>query len=357
MLPQAGQDTVLDLLEEALRAGLLTEEGAGTRITYHFWHPLIVSHLYDRLSGARRAQLHRRAAKALMQTNRGREKEAAAAITHHLSKGGSEPEQIAYYAELAANQAYLLAAYAEAKQYYLLTMRTITGDNSTGQAHVHELLPTKGAETWREGIDPLHIAHLLELVCECAIVQGDFEEARLFYERILDLRSERARNLSETERQQEAQIQAMIWREIGRTWSWNGNYEQAHQCYQRGRQLLQEAGITSGMAWACVYLEYGRIRVLEGNYDEARRCILEALEMLEKAIEERKKADPEQWQRLTESVSLPRHSLQTQIERVITGDPLEVGRARELLGLIAANVGQYAEALQYLHEALEIFKR
>ncbi|MGB8345625.1 MAG: DUF6788 family protein [Ktedonobacteraceae bacterium] len=357
MASEHNEDTVLDLLEEALHAGLLTEEGTGTRITYHFWHPLIVSHLYDRLSVARRAQLHRRAAKSLIFTNQGREKEVAAAITHHLSKGGSDPAQIAYYAELAANQAYSLAAYAEAKQYYLLTMQTITGDTILGQSNAHALLPTQAEGTWRANIDLLHIAHLLELVCECAIVQGDFEEARTFYERILELRNLQAGDFSEIERQQEAQIQAMIWREIGRTWSWNGNYKQAHQCYQRGKQLLQEAGITSGTAWACVYLEYGRIRVLEGNYDEARRCVLEALEMLEKALEERKKAAPERWQRLTENIPRPRHSLQTQIERVITGDPLEVGRARELLGLIAANVGQYAEALQYLHEALEIFKR
>jgi DNA-binding SARP family transcriptional activator len=41
------EDAILDLLEEALGAGLLTEEATGTRITYHFWHPLIVSHLYE----------------------------------------------------------------------------------------------------------------------------------------------------------------------------------------------------------------------------------------------------------------------------------------------------------------------
>src|SRR5205085_546653 len=38
------EDTLLDLLEEALRANVLTEEGAGTRVTYHFWHPLLASH-------------------------------------------------------------------------------------------------------------------------------------------------------------------------------------------------------------------------------------------------------------------------------------------------------------------------
>ncbi|HLL79499.1 MAG TPA: AAA family ATPase, partial [Ktedonobacteraceae bacterium] len=41
----ADEDTVLDLLDEALNAGVLTEEGAGTRVTYRFWHPLLASHL------------------------------------------------------------------------------------------------------------------------------------------------------------------------------------------------------------------------------------------------------------------------------------------------------------------------
>lgn len=75
------EDALLDLLEEALRAGLLTEEGTGTRITYHFWHPLIVSHLYERLSAARCAQLHRRAANVLLNAHSGHGGEAATAIT------------------------------------------------------------------------------------------------------------------------------------------------------------------------------------------------------------------------------------------------------------------------------------
>jgi len=77
MASEHTEDKLLDLLEEALRAGLLTEDGAGARIIYRFWHPLIVSHLYDRLPVARRAQLHRRAANAPIQNNQGREKEEA----------------------------------------------------------------------------------------------------------------------------------------------------------------------------------------------------------------------------------------------------------------------------------------
>jgi predicted ATPase len=62
MSTEQSEERVLDLLDEALQASLLREEGAGANITYHFWHPLIINHLYSRLSATRKAQLHRRLA-------------------------------------------------------------------------------------------------------------------------------------------------------------------------------------------------------------------------------------------------------------------------------------------------------
>src|SRR5262249_35303193 len=44
MAPEHNEDALLDFLEEALHAGLLTEEGTGTRVKYRFWHPLISSY-------------------------------------------------------------------------------------------------------------------------------------------------------------------------------------------------------------------------------------------------------------------------------------------------------------------------
>ena len=185
------EDTLLDLLEEALRAGLLTEEGSGTHITYHFWHPLIVSHLYERLSAARCAQLHRRAANALLQTNVGSEGEVAAAIAHHLMKGGGDSLQVAHYAELAGTQAYSLSAYIEAEQYYLQAIKTITKGKLPLREGVHESAPSKSVTSLTDIPDPLHVARLLERVCECRMVQGNFEEARSGFECILALRSSR----------------------------------------------------------------------------------------------------------------------------------------------------------------------
>src|SRR5207245_10313141 len=119
------EDAILDLLEEALRAGSLTEDGTGARITYHFWHPLIVSHLYERSSAARRAQMHQRAANALLHLHQGHVMEVAGAITYHLNRGGSDPMQIARHAEIAGNRAFSLPAYSEAEHYYRQAIKAL----------------------------------------------------------------------------------------------------------------------------------------------------------------------------------------------------------------------------------------
>ncbi len=58
-----GSDAVLDTLDEALAARLITETGARGR--YSFCHALVRHTIYDQLGPARRARLHRRVAQAL----------------------------------------------------------------------------------------------------------------------------------------------------------------------------------------------------------------------------------------------------------------------------------------------------
>jgi tetratricopeptide (TPR) repeat protein len=345
----SNEDTVLDLLEEALAAGLLTEESKGTHITYHFWHPLIVSHLYERLSAARRAQLHRRAATALLHLHSGRETEVAAAITYHLSKGGSDAGQIAHYAEIAGNRAYSLSAYSEAQYYYRQAISALTEGSSSMPSVVEQ--------------DPLHLACLLERVAECSKLEGNYEEIRHLYERALDMRNQQRVDPSEFEddaefqvwRQQEAQIQALIWREIGRTWATTGEYARARQCYIHGKQVMYEAGVTSGAAWACLHLQYGNICRLEGNYEEAHRCAQEALEVLEQAMQDRWMKGGKSRVAISKKSTYP--ALETRTARSLLGDPLEVGQAHEILGVIEVSIGQFTESLKHLKTALNIFEQ
>ncbi|GER85976.1 hypothetical protein KDW_01380 [Dictyobacter vulcani] len=358
MANDADEDTVLDLLDEALNAGLLIEEGTGAHITYHFWHPLIISHLYSRLSAARRAQLHRRAAEAIKNTSGTQPEKVAATIVYHLSKGGGDPETLAYYSEFAGNQAYSLAAYTEAQQYYSLVFQALSGNDFTMAAHIDihayiQQIIHKDIEQLRFD-EPLHLCRILERIAECSIVLGNFVEGRQVYEYILLLRTSTrfqsylTRDLSESDprhpelQQQEAQIQAMLWREIGNTWTFMSEYETAYSCYERGKTTMLEAGITDGAAWACLHLQYGALLRLEGDYTQARRYLQEALTMLESIVHA-----PEH----TRDLSL------TRIERALTGDPLEVGYAHERLGIVAASLGEVNSAMDHLHTALSIYER
>jgi tetratricopeptide (TPR) repeat protein len=338
------EDAILDLLEEALRAGLLTEQGTGVRITYHFWHPLIVSHLYERLSAARRAQLHRRAANALLHLYRGHEAEVAAAITHHLNKGGSDPMHIAHYAEIAGNQAYALSAYSEAQYYYREAIEAISEGSSPDISAIEQ--------------NPLHLASLLERVAECNMVQGNYEEVRHLYERVLELRNQQQVDIAvsadaealQAWQQEEAQRQAMIWREIGRAWYLTGDYARSQQCYIHCERILREVGVTSGAAWACIQLQHGNIARILGNIHEARRYTRVALEILEQVTKE----NIEDQHR---KVHISNAELETRTARSVTGDPLELGRVHEIIGITAITVGEHSEALKHLNLALAIFEQ
>ncbi len=335
------EDTILDLLEEALAAGLLTEEETGTTISYHFWHPLIVSHLYEKLSAARRTQLHRRAAHTLIQEYQGKEAEGAAVITHHLSKGGGDPVQLAKYAQIAGNRAYTLSAYTEAEYYYRLASDALT----------------RGLTPGEKVRDPLHLASLLERLAECHLVHGTYDEMRHLYQRALELRGQHVKDMASFQdeqqaqqwRQLEAQRQGLIWREIGRAWAETGDFTEASQCYQHGMKVLADAGVESGPAWACLHLQQGNIHWRLGNIEDALRYAQEALEMLEQSI-----------QNTTSSYRHPHlteNELPTRTSLSVIGDSLEIGRCHEILGVIAATRGQYDEALNHLRQAQAIFEQ
>ncbi len=122
---RADEDSALDMLDEAVRAGVIGEEGKGDNINYHFWQPLLVSHLYDRLSATKRALLHRRAADILRRYYASREEQGAAAIVRHLAAADGEAQQIIHYAEMAGNAAYALSVYPEAERYYRLAVEQL----------------------------------------------------------------------------------------------------------------------------------------------------------------------------------------------------------------------------------------
>ncbi len=322
---QKDEDTILDLLDEALQAGVLAEEGRGTHIRYHFWHPLLVSHLYERLSASKRALLHRRVAEILQQLYERREEEGAATITYHLVEGGVEDERIVHFAELAGNSAYILSAYPDVVRYYRLVLEHSSTESGHGMRR----------------------AFLLERLGECARIQGQFEDAHHFYEQILAGRGERTNLLAQgslEDMQREAQIEALLWCEVGWSCYYTGDKTQAIACRERGEQVLRATGVARGSAWATLRYQQGFISWQEGNYDEAYAAASEAQRLFEETLQQQQSPDGQE-------------TFSTRIRRTLVGDPVDLARIHRLLGSIANSVGRPTEeGLAHLNTALAIFE-
>ncbi|HEY1353541.1 MAG TPA: AAA family ATPase [Ktedonobacteraceae bacterium] len=343
--PVADHDTVLDLLDEALRSGILAEEGAGAHITFHFWHPLLASHLYNGLSAARRARLHRKIAGELQQLYLSRESEEAATIVRHLVLGGADPASIARFAELAAHRAYSLFAYAEAENYYRLALSHLAPDLMAGQETAppeHGLLP---------GISPeqrLHLAFLCERLAECTRVRGNFKDAPLFYLRAIQLRTRPACTFATpAEERQQAQILAILWSEIAWIWRFTGDTAAARACNARGEEVLHTAGISDGPSWACLRHQQASLHWHEGYHQEALQASHQALNLFAACLTQ---AAPNE----QPPVAANR---QTRAMRTLLGDPVDLGRAHSSLGIIYTALGQLSEALKHSHEALTIYEQ
>jgi len=317
---EADEDAILTLLEEGLKSGLLTEEGVGTHITYFFWHPLLVSHLYEGLSAVRRANLHRRAADILRHRYRDREDEGAAIITHHLILGGDDPQHIIHFAERAGDRAYRLSAYPEAERQYTIAVESMMAQNKEMvQSH-----------------DRQHLISLLMRVAECVSVQGKTERARHLYERVL------AVWVPLDDQVVNAQLLALLWAEIGWTWRYSAETAKALRCCEQGEQILHQVGIVDGPAWATLFYQRGSIAWQEGNYQEALQHAQTSLMLFEQFLDDTKKERP---------------SAGTRMQRTLDGDPVDPGRLHLLLAALFATVGQSKETEEHLHIALSTFER
>jgi DNA-binding CsgD family transcriptional regulator len=106
----------LDALEEALRAGIMHEEGTG----YHFSHPLVRETLYDQLPLPRRQRLHLRAAEAIESVHVAHLRPHLAAVATHyrLAGAAADPEKVLDYVQRAGAAAATVFAWEEAAAHW-----------------------------------------------------------------------------------------------------------------------------------------------------------------------------------------------------------------------------------------------
>jgi len=92
-----------------------------------------------------------------------------------------------------------------------------------------------------------------------------------------------------------------------------------------------------------VKYEQGYIYGDEGNYEDARRVADEALNLYKKVLEKQQQLD--------------QINHQTYIRRTLAGDPVDLGRAHQLLGMISNGAGQSNDALMYYNTALTCYEQ
>lgn len=329
---QLDEEELLTLLEEGLHAGLLTEQGSGHNVTFHFWHPLLTHHVYESIFAARRAILHKRASQALMREYAHREEEGAALIVHHLQQGGGEPALIVRYAQLAGNRAYALFAHVEAERYYRLAIHQL-------ESCMNETLKSSTADQQR-------MVELQEYLAECLRLQGRFRESCDIYIHILELHQLQTLPLSDSEKELDIEIQALLLGRIGRANYDQGNIQQAYLFYEQGESLLKANGIVAGAALAHLYFQHSYAYWLSGSYEQAQFYAMQSCEFLADVLEQRKAV-----------CELRNYAQLSPLRRTLYGHEIDLADVYSLLGSIAGATGQCAEDLGHMRAALGIFQQ
>jgi DNA-binding SARP family transcriptional activator/Tfp pilus assembly protein PilF len=312
--PASNEESVLKLLEEALSSGMLIEEGIGTHITYQFWHPLLQSHLYERLSAARRARLHRRAADILRKAYQRLEEVQthAATITHHLVAGGADDALIVHYAELAGDHAYGLSAYPDAEHHYTIAFEHLDGCSNANQR-----------------------LRLLMMIGNSTRFTGKCQDALKWYEQAL------ACGVADGE--VSPQMRAALWGRVGRAWYDLGNHVRAQHYYDEGKRVLCDAGMESSGIWSRLLTEESYLAWREGRFEEAWQLALDALNCFNTG-REKPQIHPAQLAPLD-------------LQELLLHDPMDLPAIHNMLGMAANALGRIEQAPFHFSEAMRLYQQ
>jgi predicted negative regulator of RcsB-dependent stress response len=162
-------------LDEALEAGVIEP----TTHAYHFRHALVREALLDELPPHRRRQIHREAARRLIELDA-----SPARIGHHLMRAERAPEAVPYLLRAAAIEA-AAGAYRDALTLVdAVRPHAVGADRAVALSLRGDLLNALGdplaASAYREalqGADPAAAPRLRARLARTAVMSGDLETA------------------------------------------------------------------------------------------------------------------------------------------------------------------------------------
>ena len=235
-------DTLLDAVDEAERAHLITSTADGPEARFIFAHELIRQTLASGLSLPRRQRRHLRVAEAMERLYARTLEEHAADLAHHLYQAGSaaDPEKTVRYLALAGDQAIEAAAFEDALRHYDDALSLQPADDQRGRADLlyRRGLALRSLGRWEEAL-------------------GDWREALAAFEGL-----------------GEAEGVGRICDEMCRQLNWAAHYAESLETAQRGLATLGERV----SAERCRLLAHaGLILSLAGNHTEGDQMITQAL--------------------------------------------------------------------------------
>jgi predicted ATPase len=142
--------SLLDVLEEVVRGGLIREEGE----QYHFSHALVRETLYRGLTLARRKRLHLNAAAAIERAHAPMLEPHLSELAVHYDRAGelADPEKTIDYAERAGDAANAVLAYEEATTHWLAALQQMD-KHPVDDRRRARLLERLGVLTYLAGLD------------------------------------------------------------------------------------------------------------------------------------------------------------------------------------------------------------
>ena len=210
MLEEMTEDRLLDIVEDAERARLISTVDDGTDDDrFIFAHELIRQTVLSELSVPRRRRLHARAAEALERVHASALEPQAATIANHLLQAGpaADPKRTFRYLRLAGGWALETAAFEEALIHLEAAADRMEAATPAERADLLARLGTarrtngrwlEAIETWREAVDAYEAIGDVEAaghICADAVYSlgwaARFEEAAAIAERGLELLGDR----------------------------------------------------------------------------------------------------------------------------------------------------------------------
>ncbi|MFZ5855405.1 MAG: tetratricopeptide repeat protein [Chloroflexota bacterium] len=353
------EESLIEALEAARRAQIITDVEGSSRIAFEFSHNLVSTVLLETVSAARRRTLHK---KAFEVTEKIQPTEFSL-LASHCRAAGDVPRALAYFRK-AAERAMQVYAHENAVRYYSEALSLVEDDP---------------AETCRLLLSRLKV---YDLRGQRALQAADLESARLKAEaaREVGLRAEVEMALAEFALQSSEQasviehaqqaielggqanlpaVQAQAYMLWGRALSETGELQEARQRLTQAGDISRQSGFPLIEARSLINL--GNVDYRLGDCGAARDKYISALQPV-RALGERRiecmtlnNLGNVAWLQGDLEGSVEYYSQSLSISTEI-GDKLNQGRTLSNLGSIYTEQFRYAEALCNLEQALDLLR-